>query len=157
LQATQDLLLVAPVGEYPRFAAPTVANGSVYVPTFSGEVGVYGLKGRAVQTAGRKSFIQGNWGRQGNFELLVPQGRIVTHYFRNNDDSRMLWHSIRQLSYPTPGRNQQGQHREASPSYKAITRGVVCTEISRQSCVCRRRLRPEAVAQVEELPCLVHP
>jgi hypothetical protein len=32
------------LGDYPRFAAPIVANGQVYVPTFSNKLVVYGLK-----------------------------------------------------------------------------------------------------------------
>ncbi len=31
-------------GNYAKFAAPTIANGKVYLPTFSNQVGVYGLK-----------------------------------------------------------------------------------------------------------------
>jgi outer membrane protein assembly factor BamB len=31
------------VGEYSKFTAPTIANGHVYVATFSGQVQVYGL------------------------------------------------------------------------------------------------------------------
>jgi hypothetical protein len=31
-------------GNYAKFAAPTVANGHVYLPTFSNQVVVYGLK-----------------------------------------------------------------------------------------------------------------
>jgi hypothetical protein len=37
-------LYSAPVGKYPRFNAPTIANGRVYVPTFSEEVVVFGLR-----------------------------------------------------------------------------------------------------------------
>lgn len=109
------LLSVAPIGKYPRFTAPTVANGCVYVPTFSGEIAVYGLAGRNVQSAGRKNFVQSNWGRQGNFELLVPQGKIVNHYIRDNDNSQMPWHLIRQLPYRTPGPNQ------LSPMPRSVT------------------------------------
>ena len=32
------------LGDYPRFTAPTIANGRVYVPTFSNKVAVYSLK-----------------------------------------------------------------------------------------------------------------
>lgn len=31
-------------GNYAKFASPTIANGKVYLPTFSNQVGVYGLK-----------------------------------------------------------------------------------------------------------------
>jgi hypothetical protein len=32
------------VGNYAKFSSPTIANGHVYLPTFSGQVVVYGLK-----------------------------------------------------------------------------------------------------------------
>lgn len=32
------------LGDYPRFTPPIVANGKVYVPTFSNKLAVYGLK-----------------------------------------------------------------------------------------------------------------
>ncbi len=40
---TLEQLFTAPVGDYPRFNAPTIAGGRVYVPTFSGGVAVFGL------------------------------------------------------------------------------------------------------------------
>jgi hypothetical protein len=46
--------------------------------------------------------IQGNWGRQGNFELLVPQGDVINHYFRDNDDPNLPWRLVHQLSYKVP-------------------------------------------------------
>jgi hypothetical protein len=33
-----------PAGNYAKFAAPTIANGHVYLPTFSNRVVVYGLQ-----------------------------------------------------------------------------------------------------------------
>ena len=32
------------LGAFAKFVAPTIANGRVYVPTFSNELAVYGLK-----------------------------------------------------------------------------------------------------------------
>jgi hypothetical protein len=46
-----------------------------------------------------RNFLQGNWGNQGNFELLVPQGDVINHYFRNNDDVQFPWQVVHQLSY----------------------------------------------------------
>jgi hypothetical protein len=46
--------------------------------------------------------IQGNWGAQGNFELLVPQGQVIKQYFRNNDDPALAWHHLRDFGYPAP-------------------------------------------------------
>jgi hypothetical protein len=45
--------------------------------------------------------IQGNWGNQGNFELLVPRGNVIDHFFRNNDDPQFSWSLVHRLSYPT--------------------------------------------------------
>jgi hypothetical protein len=45
--------------------------------------------------------IQGNWGNQGNFELLVPRGNVIDHFFRNNDDPQLPWSLVHRLSYPT--------------------------------------------------------
>ena len=37
------------LGEFAKFAPPTVANGLVYVPTFSNSVGIYGILGSGSQ------------------------------------------------------------------------------------------------------------
>ena len=50
---------------------------------------------------GDPSFIQGNWGSRGNFELLVPRGNMIREYFRNNDDPAFAWHFLREFGYPT--------------------------------------------------------
>jgi photosystem II stability/assembly factor-like uncharacterized protein len=46
--------------------------------------------------------IQSTWGDQGNFELLVPQGDVIRHYFRNNDERSPAWHFLREFGYPAP-------------------------------------------------------
>jgi hypothetical protein len=45
--------------------------------------------------------IQSTWGNQGNFELLVPHGNTIKHYFRNNDDPTLQWHFLREFGYPS--------------------------------------------------------
>jgi hypothetical protein len=50
---------------------------------------------------GAPALIQGTWGQQGNFELLVPQGDHVAHFFRNNDDPTLPWHRIPDLPTAT--------------------------------------------------------
>jgi hypothetical protein len=52
--------------------------------------------------------IQSTFGSRGNFELYVPQGNIIRHYFRNNDDPQLAWHQGGDsLSYFRPP-NQRG-------------------------------------------------
>jgi len=46
--------------------------------------------------------IQSNWGAQGNFELLVPRGKVISQYYRNNDDPNLAWHHLRDFGYPAP-------------------------------------------------------
>jgi hypothetical protein len=38
------------------------------------------------------NFIQSRFGRQGNFELLVPIGGRLVHFFRDNDAQGLPWH-----------------------------------------------------------------
>ena len=33
-------------------------------------------------------------GGHGNFELLVPQGNVINHYYRDNDDPDLAWHLV---------------------------------------------------------------
>src|SRR5262249_33214072 len=44
------------------------------------------------QAAQGRNFIQSNFGRQGNFELVVPLGKRLAHYFRDNDAPGLPWH-----------------------------------------------------------------
>ena len=46
--------------------------------------------------------LQSTFGRRGNFEMLVPQGSVVHHYFRDNDAPGFPWHLLtdRALNYP---------------------------------------------------------
>ena len=38
--------------------------------------------------------IQSSWGNVGNFELFVPQGNVINHYYRDNDDPDLAWHLV---------------------------------------------------------------
>src|SRR5215467_12941948 len=60
---------------------------------------------------GNGNFLQSTWGRQGNFELLVPQGPVINHYFRDNDAPGVPWHLItdQELRYP-PGATVKSVH-----------------------------------------------
>jgi len=41
---------------------------------------------------GDPALIQSNYGSIGNFEMIVPQGTRLVHYWRNNDDPNNAWH-----------------------------------------------------------------
>ncbi len=43
------------------------------------------------------NFIQSSFGRQGNFELLVPVGGRLVHFFRANDEAGLPWHRVAEL------------------------------------------------------------
>ena len=42
---------------------------------------------------GNPAFIQGTFGRPGNFELIVPQGDRLRHFWRDNSNRELPWHS----------------------------------------------------------------
>jgi hypothetical protein len=42
-------------------------------------------------------FIQSRFGRQGNFELVVPAGSRIIHFFRANDEPGTPWHKFAEL------------------------------------------------------------
>ena len=73
------------------------------------------VDGRPIEgVTGDPAFIQGNWGVNGNFELLVPQGDVIKQYFRNNDDPAFAWHFLREFGYPArPG--------QLGPTPRAVT------------------------------------
>src|SRR5258708_6319197 len=45
-----------------------------------------------VGVTGTPTMIQGTFGNQGNFEMLVPEGNRLVHYFRDNDAPGFPWH-----------------------------------------------------------------
>jgi len=49
----------------------------------------YPLAAAGTQFSG--NFVQGTWGEQGNFELLVPRGDFVFHYSRDNGAGGYPW------------------------------------------------------------------
>ena len=51
---------------------------------------------------GKPALIQSTLGGKGNFELLVPKGDRVVHYFRDND-AGFLWHKGGELPIPVGG------------------------------------------------------
>src|SRR5262249_60978495 len=59
-----------------------------------------GFGGAPIQADGRPIdgvtgmpvMIQGNWGSPGNFELLVPRGNRISHYYRD-----YRWHFLRDI------------------------------------------------------------
>ncbi len=47
--------------------------------------------------AGQPAMIQSDFGRNGNFELLAPQGGRIVHYFRDNDAPGFPWRRVGEL------------------------------------------------------------
>src|SRR5262249_17343861 len=41
---------------------------------------------------GTPAMIQSNFGTKGNFEMVVPLGNRLAHYFRDNDAPGLPWH-----------------------------------------------------------------
>jgi hypothetical protein len=57
-----------------------------------------------IGVTGDPQLIQGTWGTRGHYELLVPQGKNINHYYRDNDDPNLAWHLVRTVPYPHAGR-----------------------------------------------------
>jgi hypothetical protein len=52
---------------------------------------------RVTGVTGAPCLIQGNYGDPGNFELLVPQGPVISHFSRTNSDPKLPWNKVREL------------------------------------------------------------
>ena len=57
---------------------------------------------------GTPAFIRSTWGKQGNFELLAPQGPRLVHYWRDNDAAGQPWRSAPDLPLPEPAPGAPG-------------------------------------------------
>ncbi|MDJ0631129.1 MAG: hypothetical protein QNJ44_22925 [Rhodobacter sp.] len=57
------------------------------------------------------SLIQGNFGRKGNFELLVMRGDCLTHFWRDNQATGYPWHEVYFHSVPPIGAPPTAQQR----------------------------------------------
>jgi hypothetical protein len=53
-----------------------------------------------VGVTGNPALIQSTYGVQGDFQLLVPQGNELAHYFRSNDQLHAPWYKVT-VSQPT--------------------------------------------------------
>jgi hypothetical protein len=84
-------------GPMPHFPGLTAAGNYVFAANNRGFV-CYEFK--PAGRRGGRNFLQSDWGTQGNFELLVPQGSVIKQYFRNNDDPAFPWHFLRDFGYP---------------------------------------------------------
>ena len=49
------------------------------------------------------ALIQGNYGQAGNYEMMVPMGDHLAHFWRNNDDPAFPWHGPTVLPPPASG------------------------------------------------------
>jgi len=56
--------------------------------------------------SGNPGFIQGTFGQQGNYELVVPLGDHLAHFWRDNDAAGYPWHGPTVL--PPPGHGPRG-------------------------------------------------
>jgi hypothetical protein len=62
--------------------------------------------GALIQGAtGEPAMIQSDFGRNGNFEMLVPQGHVLRHFWRNNDAADRTWHAGASLALERGGDN----------------------------------------------------
>jgi hypothetical protein len=69
-------------------------------------IGRVRVNGKQILVTGKPSLIQSTYGNPGNFEILVPEGQNVIHYFNDRQD-RPEWHRVAALYPPTtnaPGR-----------------------------------------------------
>lgn len=94
--------LVAVVRMSPKRGSPSAASGDYLVmyelDSLSGQwqgPDTIIAGGQAITgVTGTPALIQSSYGAQGNFELLVPQGGHVVHYWRNNDDLHYVWNRL---------------------------------------------------------------
>ena len=71
------------LGTFPKFVSPTVANGRVYVPTFSGAVVVYGLLASSPAGGGSQAMIAAVESAASYASDSVSPGEIVTLFGLN--------------------------------------------------------------------------
>ena len=57
---------------------------------------------------GNPGFLQGTYGNQGNYEMVVPLGDHLSHYWRDNDAAGYPWHGPIELPPPVHGSQGPG-------------------------------------------------
>jgi hypothetical protein len=57
----------------------------------------------ATYITGDPAFLQSIFGSKGNFEVIVPQGNKVAHYYRDNDAAGTPWHQAGNVYDSSPG------------------------------------------------------
>jgi hypothetical protein len=89
-------------GPMPHFPLLSAVGNSVFVGTKRGFVCYEfdNIAPTSIAPTSRRNFLQSNWGHQGNFELLVPQGNMIKQYFRDNDN-QFTWRHLRDFGYPS--------------------------------------------------------
>ena len=60
--------------------------------TWTGPLPIIADGRRVSGVTGDPAFLQSSFGKKGNFELVVPQGDRVAHYWRDNDKFPYPWH-----------------------------------------------------------------
>src|SRR5213076_3379710 len=67
-------------GNYAKFTPPTIANGKVYVPTFSNRVSVYGLSPAAPPSAGTNLLVNGDFENGNTGWTFTSNGAVTPCY-----------------------------------------------------------------------------
>jgi PA14 domain/Secretion system C-terminal sorting domain len=106
------------LGKFAKFCAPTVANGRVYMSTFSNKIVVYGLVNNTpiplrepenpANTANGLDYTyhEGSWNQLPNFDVLAPEKRGVVPYLNFSEANRLDNFAFRYTGYlniPTDG------------------------------------------------------
>jgi hypothetical protein len=74
-------------GDFLAFYSFDRASGRWSAPS-----AVFADEQQIVGVTGKPGLIQSTFGRNGNFELVVPQGNDLVHYFRDNNAPELKWH-----------------------------------------------------------------
>jgi hypothetical protein len=68
---------------------------------------------RIAGVTGTPAMIQGSYGGVGNYEMLVPQGSKLVHYWRNNDDQNFGWNRGATFDFASHSAGNQGTSGES--------------------------------------------
>jgi uncharacterized protein (TIGR03437 family) len=78
-----DMVATDALGRFAKFVSPTVANGKVYVPTFSNELAIYGLLNGAVPVEAGPPLVTAIGSAESFLGGTVAPGELVTVFGSN--------------------------------------------------------------------------